>query len=119
MRRKDNGDLLRRSFCGQESDYKAAEAAKFLSKLDSLHKARSFVNRSFTNKRPGNFQKLEVKGMRQASCFENQITHPTVKSQLSFKGDFSVSTKRSQPFDDMIGVHDISPNERRVLDEFI
>ena len=74
IRRKGNGDLVRRSFCGQESDYKSAEAAKFLTKLHSLHKARSFVGRSFASKRTGNFQKLEMHSMRQASCFDNQFT---------------------------------------------
>ena len=84
MRRKDNGDLLKRSFCGQESDFMAAEAAKFLSKLDNLHKARPFQNKSltksFTKKGTGNFQKLEVKDRRQASCLDSQIAHPTMKS---------------------------------------
>jgi len=43
MRLKDNGEFLRRSFIGNESDYKKTEANKLLQKLNGLQKAKSLI----------------------------------------------------------------------------
>lgn len=76
MRRRDNGDLIRRSFVGTESDYKTTEASKFLQKLNCLQKLKTSIQKNVqkrTSSEDTDPRKV-LKSTRQASMKEQPYT---------------------------------------------